>query len=257
MFFPMLRRQAKWMFVLLALVFAGGFVFFGVGSGQGGLGDVLQGWLGNGSSASGPSISKLEKETRANPKDANAFHELGRAFAADQKTDKAIAALERYTALRPKDDAGLQELAAQYERKLQDISVEAQSDPLLQAAAANPSTFAPPPSTPLGQAYADTKALGDPIANAVSSRASERSLEYNQRFDSVAKKQVDTYQKLVELDPTDPATQFQLARAAQQIGETDTAIAAYKAAKKLDPESYGQYVDQALAQLQPAPASKK
>ena len=256
MFFPMLRRQAKWMFVLLALVFAGGFVFFGVGSGQGGLGDVLQGWLGNGSSASGPSVSKLEQQTREHPREANAFLQLGRAYAADQETDKSIAAFERYTALRPKDDSGLQELAAQYERKLQDISVQAQSDPLLSAAAADPSTFAPPPSTPLGQAYSDTKALGDPIANAVSTRASERSLQYNQRFDAVAKKQVDTYRKLVALDPTDPATQFQLARAAQQVGETDTAIQAYKAAKRLDPQSYGQYVDQALAQLQP-PAPKK
>ena len=32
MFFPRLRRQAKWMFVFLALVFGVGFVIFGVGS---------------------------------------------------------------------------------------------------------------------------------------------------------------------------------------------------------------------------------
>ena len=31
MFFPRLRRQAKWMFVFLALVFGVGFVAFGVG----------------------------------------------------------------------------------------------------------------------------------------------------------------------------------------------------------------------------------
>jgi hypothetical protein len=43
MFFPRLRRQAKWMFVLLALVFGGGFVIFGVGSNlPSGLGDVLR-----------------------------------------------------------------------------------------------------------------------------------------------------------------------------------------------------------------------
>ena len=33
LFFQRLRNHAKWMFVLLALVFALGFVFFGVGSG--------------------------------------------------------------------------------------------------------------------------------------------------------------------------------------------------------------------------------
>src|SRR5215208_8243830 len=43
MFFPKLRRQAKWMFVFLALVFGLGFVLFGVGSGSGGLSDLLQG----------------------------------------------------------------------------------------------------------------------------------------------------------------------------------------------------------------------
>src|SRR5205809_1132558 len=42
MFFPRLRRQAKWVFVLLVFVFAGGFVFFGVGSGSTGLGDLLR-----------------------------------------------------------------------------------------------------------------------------------------------------------------------------------------------------------------------
>ena len=42
MFFPKLRRQAKWVFVFLALVFALGFVVFGVGSGGGiGLGDLF------------------------------------------------------------------------------------------------------------------------------------------------------------------------------------------------------------------------
>ncbi len=45
MFFPKLRRQAKWVFVFLALSFAVGFVVFGVGSdGGAGLGDLLQGW---------------------------------------------------------------------------------------------------------------------------------------------------------------------------------------------------------------------
>src|SRR2546423_13452764 len=43
MFFPRLRRQAKWVFLLLAVIFAGGFVFFGVGSGSTGLGDLLRG----------------------------------------------------------------------------------------------------------------------------------------------------------------------------------------------------------------------
>src|SRR5436190_18893913 len=54
MFFPKLRRQAKWVFIYLALSFAVGFVVFGVGSGGGaGLRDPLQ---GRGRGSSGPSV---------------------------------------------------------------------------------------------------------------------------------------------------------------------------------------------------------
>ena len=49
MFFPRLRQHTKWMFVFLALVFAVGFVGFGVGSGGTGLGDLLRNNGGGGS----------------------------------------------------------------------------------------------------------------------------------------------------------------------------------------------------------------
>ena len=41
LFFTRLRGHAKWAFALLAVVFAGSFVFLGVGSGNAGLGDVF------------------------------------------------------------------------------------------------------------------------------------------------------------------------------------------------------------------------
>src|ERR671935_148941 len=49
LFFARLRRHTKWMFVLLALVFAIGFVAFGVGSGStgvGGIGDIFNSVFG-------------------------------------------------------------------------------------------------------------------------------------------------------------------------------------------------------------------
>ncbi len=52
LFFSRLRRHAKVVYVLLAVIFAGGFVFLGVGSGSGGIGDLLQGnFFGNGGSS--------------------------------------------------------------------------------------------------------------------------------------------------------------------------------------------------------------
>ena len=43
MFFPRLRRHAKWMFVFLAVALGGGFVLFGVGAGGTGVGDISPG----------------------------------------------------------------------------------------------------------------------------------------------------------------------------------------------------------------------
>ena len=59
MFFPRLRRHAKWMFVLLALVFALGFVVFGVGAGGTGIGDIFR---DQGGTSSGQSVSDAQKQ---------------------------------------------------------------------------------------------------------------------------------------------------------------------------------------------------
>src|SRR6266511_4125237 len=85
MFFPKLRRQAKWMFVFLALVFALGFVVFGVGSGGGGLGDVLQNL---GGTSGGPSVDDAKKKIEKG--DLAAYKELAEAYRANNEPDKAI-----------------------------------------------------------------------------------------------------------------------------------------------------------------------
>src|SRR5205823_10734598 len=71
MFFPRLRRQAKWMFVFLAFVFAAGFVFFGVGSGSG-IGDLLRGnfnVFGNTGSTTSSGVKSALKRTHNHPTD--------------------------------------------------------------------------------------------------------------------------------------------------------------------------------------------
>jgi hypothetical protein len=122
MFFPRLRRHAKWMFLFLALVFALGFVGFGVGAGGVGFGDILKGAGGSGA----PSISKAEQKTLDNPKDAQAFKDLSTAYQADGQTDNAIEALTSYSQLRPKDTDALRQLAALYLQKASDAQQRAQ-----------------------------------------------------------------------------------------------------------------------------------
>ena len=93
MFFPKLRRQARWVFALLAIIFAGGFVFLGVGSGSS-IGDLLQ---GNWSTLFGGSGSTADKDAddardriKENPDDAQAYRDLATALETANKPDEAI-----------------------------------------------------------------------------------------------------------------------------------------------------------------------
>src|SRR5919202_3401468 len=88
MFFPRLRRQAKWVFVFLALVFALGFVFFGVGSGSTGIGDLLKGnfnLFGGGGGTQSSGVKKALKRTHEHPKDPAAWNALATAYQTDGK----------------------------------------------------------------------------------------------------------------------------------------------------------------------------
>ncbi len=89
MFFPRLRRHAKWMFVLLALVFGLGFVVFGVGAGGTGVGDIFRGSGGT----SAQSVSDARSETEERPKDPQAWRDLATALETEGQTDEAIVAL--------------------------------------------------------------------------------------------------------------------------------------------------------------------
>ena len=111
MFFPRLRRHAKWMFLFLALAFGLGFVGFGVGAGGVGVGDVFRDAAGG---SGVPSISDSEQKVLDNPKDAQAFKDLATAYQAEGDIDQAVEAMASYTALKPKDTDALRELAALY-----------------------------------------------------------------------------------------------------------------------------------------------
>jgi len=224
------------MFVFLALVFGLGFVLFGVGSGSTGIGDALRNNLdflfGN---STGTNIGSLEKKTREHPKDAKAFRDLSTALQAKSRDDEAIAALERYTALRPKDQDGLQELASLYQRLADDLTTQAQ-EAQLQAAVVSTTLFTPAGTTPLGRAFADPTALGDPIESAVNAVVSQKTNEIYKKLSTVEGKAVSAYKRLVAKDPQNAQLQIQLGLAAEQSGDAATAIAAYQKFLKLAPE---------------------
>ena len=67
LFFGRMRRQTKWVFAVLAVVFALSFVFLGVGSGSSALTDILNGNIHLFGSGGGPSEKGLEKKVAKDP----------------------------------------------------------------------------------------------------------------------------------------------------------------------------------------------
>jgi cytochrome c-type biogenesis protein CcmH/NrfG len=256
LFFQRLRNHAKWMFVLLALVFAVGFVFFGVGSGNG-LSDALQNAFSFGKSTGGSSISKLQSKADKHPQDASAWRDLATALEQKQRPKDAVTALERYTALRPKDQGALSELASQY-NNLATIYSNDYSAAQAQAAAQAPpgEAFAPPASSPFGKAFSDPNALQDPIAQAVSTLSSAKQSTAYTNYVDAQQKAVSTYKKLEKLNPNDATTQIQLGQAALGAKDTATAITAFEKFLKLAPtDPLAGQVKQALKQLKASAAA--
>ena len=250
MFFPKLRRHAKWMFVFLALAFGVGFVVFGIGaSGSGAsLGDLLRDQ--GGASDNSISVSDAREKVAKNPKDANAQRELATALQEDGQQDPAIAALNKYLELRPKDEDALRELAGLYltrASKLQRTAQEAQARAGYLTAG---SIFRQPLDV-----GGDSTATQDPIELALSTEANQAVTTAYTASQSAFQLAEKTYERLVVIAPDDPNVQLELAQTAQQGGDYAKAIAAYQEFLKLAPDDpSAPIVKQQIKQLQAAQA---
>jgi tetratricopeptide (TPR) repeat protein len=226
LFFSRLRVHAKWVFVLLALCFGLGFVIFGVGSGSTGISDALQNAFNFG--GSGTSISSLENKVAKHPDNATDWRNLATAYETKQRTQDAINALERFTALRPKNSDALGELASEY-AALDQTYYTAYQNALANNAVAVPSNqFQPAAGTPFGKAFSSTTALESPIDAAVEAQASADLQTISTNLTSAGSLTVSTYQRLAKLTPKDATTQLQLGQYAESAGNNAVAIAAFK-----------------------------
>jgi tetratricopeptide (TPR) repeat protein len=230
MFFPKLRRRAKWVFLLLALAFGLGFVVFGVGTGVSGtsIGDILQEIIGQRSNTT--SIDDARKKALANPRDADAQLAYANALQDSGETRAAITALERYTTLRPRDTDTLRQLASLWgsvaAKARQDYDaarVEAE-----QVSAAQ--TFAQPSGDFLKQI--EQNAIAQSLVDQANARASAAQAEAQ----SAATEQQNVYEKLTTLVPDDPSLLLSLGISAQQAGDLQAAIDAYKRFLVLAPD---------------------
>ena len=230
MFFPKLRRKAKWVFLLLAIAFALGFVAFGVGTGVGGtsIGDVLRDVFSSNSGSQ--DLDSLQEDAAKNPKDRTAQIAYANALQSAGQTTTAIAVLQKYTTANPKDADALRQLAAFWGAAASKARDEAQAASVVAAQASATQTPAPTDSPFLQQVE------GNKIAEVISTDANNRAAAANQRAQNAYSEAASVYQDLTLLTPTDASAFLQLGVASQSANDIESAIAAYQQFLKLAPD---------------------
>ena len=244
LFFSRLRRHAKVIYVLLAVVFAAGFVVLGVGSGSSGIGDILQGnFFGGGGSSTSSQIEDKQKAIVRNPQDVGLYLDLAGLYQADQKESQALATLRRAETVAPKNIDVLNRIALIHSSRAGRARSVAEDAQILYLS----NTTAPPglnTNSPLGQAIAS-----DPYSDALRSKASEAYSKMVAAYTAAEK----AYRRVVAVSAgtsEEPSAQLQLASAAQTAGDTQTAVKAYERFLRIAPDNpNAAAVRQTLAQL--------
>lgn len=228
LFFVRMRRSARPMYFVLAVLFAATFAFLGVGSGSGGLQQLFSNLNLFGSG--GTSISKALADVQRHPTDPQARRDLATAYEAKGDTFLAIQALEEYTSMRPKDAKAWTELAGLQETAAQDFLTQYQNAYASQQLAAPSQVLLPSATSPLGQALGT-----NPIEQTAATQQNAIVTNLAQQVQVEYTRAVTSFKKVAALEPENANAQFQLAQAAQTSGDRATAVAAYKRYLKLSP----------------------
>jgi tetratricopeptide (TPR) repeat protein len=250
LFFMRLRRQAKPMYVILAVLFALTFAFLGVGSGSGGgLDQLFQGL--NPFHHSGTSVSKAQKEVKAHPSNPKGFRDLATAYEGKADRAGAISALQSYTTLKPKDVSAWNELAGQQQAQAQDYLTQYRNAYQIRQDAA-PSQLLQPTGK-LGTAFGT-----NPLEQAAAQRADTAVNDLSQKVQLAYASVQSSYDQVTQLAPKDASGWLNLAQAAQTAGDNATAVKGYKRYLALSPgTSVAPQIKQLIKQLSPAPPAPK
>jgi len=226
LFFVKLRRGQKWLYGLLAVVFALGFVGIGVGSGNGGgLQQLYTGLFGGGG---GSSISKAQDEIKKNP--AKGYRDLATAYEQKGNLAQAIVALQRYLAVKPKDAATWSELGG--------IEMSQGNTYAGRYQSAQQAAQAADPSAPFLPGGVLGSAVGqNPAYQGASQTASARTSALYQKATGAFSSSVTDYQKAVKIRPRNATYLQELATAAQNSGNTKVTINAWRRYLKAYPDA--------------------
>jgi tetratricopeptide (TPR) repeat protein len=225
LFFVRLRRGQKWLYALLAVVFAVGFAGIGIGSGGGGLQQLYTGLFGGGG---GDSVSKAKDEIKKDP--AKGYRALATAYESKSQNTLAAGALQSYLKLNKKDANGWAELGGLEGAEAQRFAAQYQS---AQQAAQLADPSAPfQPGGPLAQAVGPNAAY-----QGAAQQASARTSLLYQKAITALDAEVTDLKRAVKLRPKNATLQEQLATAAENAGNIPVAIGALKSFLKLSPNS--------------------
>jgi len=244
LFFMRLRRRAKFVYVLLAVLFAVTFAFLGVGSGSSGLDQLFSNLniFGGG----GNSVSKAQNYVKKHPTAAKGYRDLATAYESKGDTDGAITALQSYTRIKEKDARAWSELGGLQLTQAGDLSQQYQAAYAQRQLAAPSTPFLP--AGKLGEALGQNK-----IEQGAAQRADAVVTDLQQRTQLAYNNAVSSYDQAAQLQPENANAWFQLAQAAQTGGDYKTAVKGYKRFLALNPEttSAGQ-IKQLIKQLSAA-----
>jgi tetratricopeptide (TPR) repeat protein len=249
LFFMKLRRGQKWVFVLLAVVFAATFVGVGVGSGSGaGLSELYTGLFGG----SGNEVSKAKDEIKDNP--TKGYLDLARAYETNGNTALAVSALQSYLALKKKDASVWGELGGLELSRAQKYATDYQN--------AQQASQLADPSQPFQPTGTLASALGtNPVYSTASQTLSTRTTQLYSQATTALQNAVKDYKKVVKIQPKNPTGWQQLATAAENSGDAKLAITSWRKFQKLYPSSpqhtqVAQHIKQLQKALAPAQAPK-
>jgi tetratricopeptide (TPR) repeat protein len=223
LFFGRLRRNAKWVFAFLAVVFAGSFVFLGVGSGGSALTDFLNGNIHLFGGGGGPSAESVQKKVTKDPTDPKLRLQLAQLLSKDSRYDESIAQYNKYLSMKPRDDAAMQELGNAYAGKVAQLQSQIQSPPTPPLAALG-NVKAIPSETVLGTAL---DAMLPTELNITSLQQGEAA-QLQKELDKVIKQHVGVYVRIAALTPGDSTAFLAAADAAGKDGNVPLQISLYK-----------------------------
>ncbi len=287
LFTERLKGGGKWVFLVLAIVFAASFVLFGVGStGSVGLQDILQSGGDGGGATTEVEAGDLKDAlaaSTATPNDPTVWVRLGQAYQASaaeksaagdlsgahDEYGRAVEAWERARDLKASDVDTLKGLATAY--AAQSSSLQSEIQQIEERARAISSGLSPIstllPTGPLATLDPITQARDSQISAAVSAlRETETPLQDRSNEAILAAHTV--WEKLVELRVDDPAIWFEFGGASlaaqSAVPFTDTAagdgykadaIRAYKKFVELAPgDPLAEQVQATIDQLEGKPA---